>query len=228
MKYVGVDLHKHAIVLCIVVLVAGRPKVVKRAQFACRPDRGDSSIFPRAGAFSGRRRGDRRLRMVLPVDRRPGRPRSPGTPQKASGDRREHAEERQDRRRGAGRILGLGHDSPSLSANAAYPPASGSGAAPLLVAAADHVAEMQGAQRPGPLQRRHRGAVHTRGRAVPGGRAAFAGRSFYSPGFAGAIGLVPTAASRSRSAAGGIRPNGLSWPSRKPERCWTAFPRLAR
>ncbi len=30
MKYVGVDLHKHLIVLCVVVLVAGRPKVVSR------------------------------------------------------------------------------------------------------------------------------------------------------------------------------------------------------
>ncbi len=27
MKYVGVDLHKHVIVLCVVVLAAGRPKV---------------------------------------------------------------------------------------------------------------------------------------------------------------------------------------------------------
>lgn len=35
MKYVGVDLHKHLIVLCVVVLVAGRPKVVKRARFRC-------------------------------------------------------------------------------------------------------------------------------------------------------------------------------------------------
>jgi transposase len=35
MKYVGVDLHKHLIVLCVVVLVAGRPKVVGRARFRC-------------------------------------------------------------------------------------------------------------------------------------------------------------------------------------------------
>ena len=33
MKYVGVDLHKHLIVLCVVVLDGGRPKVVKRARF---------------------------------------------------------------------------------------------------------------------------------------------------------------------------------------------------
>ena len=35
MKYVGVDLHKHLIVLCVVVLVDGRPKVVRRARFHC-------------------------------------------------------------------------------------------------------------------------------------------------------------------------------------------------
>ena len=35
MKYVGVDLHKHLIVLCVVVKVDGCPKVVKRARFHC-------------------------------------------------------------------------------------------------------------------------------------------------------------------------------------------------
>ncbi len=45
MKYVGVDLHKHLIVLCVVVLVAGRPKVVKRARFQCHESEAIAAFF---------------------------------------------------------------------------------------------------------------------------------------------------------------------------------------
>jgi transposase len=51
MKYVGVDLHKHVIVLCVVVLVAGRPKVVKRARFGCRQTEAIRAFFQNLGTF---------------------------------------------------------------------------------------------------------------------------------------------------------------------------------
>lgn len=51
MKYVGVDLHKHVIVLCVVVLVAGRPKVVKRARFGCDQTEAIREFFQKLGTF---------------------------------------------------------------------------------------------------------------------------------------------------------------------------------
>jgi transposase len=51
MKYVGVDLHKHLIVLCVVVLVAGRPKVVKRARFGCDESEAIIAFFRDLGPF---------------------------------------------------------------------------------------------------------------------------------------------------------------------------------
>jgi transposase len=51
MKYVGVDLHKHLIVLCIVVLVAGRPKVVRRARFHCDESEAIRAFFQELGPF---------------------------------------------------------------------------------------------------------------------------------------------------------------------------------
>lgn len=51
MRYVGVDLHKHLIVLCVVVLVAGRPKVVKRARFGCQESEAIRAFFGELGTF---------------------------------------------------------------------------------------------------------------------------------------------------------------------------------
>jgi transposase len=51
MKYVGVDLHKHLIVLCVVVLAAGRPKVVKRARFRCDESKAIREFFQESGPF---------------------------------------------------------------------------------------------------------------------------------------------------------------------------------
>jgi transposase len=50
-KYVGVDLHKHLIVLCVVVLVAGRPKVLKRARFRCDEAEAIVTFFRDLGPF---------------------------------------------------------------------------------------------------------------------------------------------------------------------------------
>jgi transposase len=51
MKFVGVDLHKHLIVLCVVVLVDGRPKVVKRARFQCNETEAVRAFFRDLGPF---------------------------------------------------------------------------------------------------------------------------------------------------------------------------------
>jgi transposase len=50
-KFVGVDLHKHVIVLCVVVQVAGRPKVVKRARFRCDQAEAIRAFFQASGPF---------------------------------------------------------------------------------------------------------------------------------------------------------------------------------
>ena len=51
MKYVGVDLHKHVIVLCVVVLVGNRPKVVRRTRFCCRDTKVIRAFFQELGPF---------------------------------------------------------------------------------------------------------------------------------------------------------------------------------
>jgi len=51
MKYVGVDLHKHLIVLCVTVVVAGRPKVVKRARLRCDESEAIRAFFEELGPF---------------------------------------------------------------------------------------------------------------------------------------------------------------------------------
>lgn len=51
MKYVGVDLHKHLIVLCVVVKVDGCPKVVKRVRFQCHESDAIRAFFQELGPF---------------------------------------------------------------------------------------------------------------------------------------------------------------------------------
>jgi transposase len=51
MKYVGVDLHKHLIVLCVVVRAAGRPEVVKRCRFRCEDTEAICCFFRKLGRF---------------------------------------------------------------------------------------------------------------------------------------------------------------------------------
>jgi len=51
MKYVGVDLHKQIIVLCVVQLVAGRRQVVARRRLACRDVASVDEFFAGLGPF---------------------------------------------------------------------------------------------------------------------------------------------------------------------------------
>jgi transposase len=51
MKYVGVDLHKHLIVLCVTILAGSRPKVVKRAKFRCDESEAIWAFFRELGPF---------------------------------------------------------------------------------------------------------------------------------------------------------------------------------
>jgi transposase len=51
MKYVGVDLHKQIIVLCVVVVVAGKRQVVARRKLACRDVAGVDEFFGQLGPF---------------------------------------------------------------------------------------------------------------------------------------------------------------------------------
>jgi transposase len=51
MKYVGVDLHKHVIVLCVVVLEGAHPKVVARRRFGCQETAAIRAWFEELGPF---------------------------------------------------------------------------------------------------------------------------------------------------------------------------------
>jgi len=51
MKYVGVDLHKNSISICVVVLVGRKRKVVARKRFACQDVAGISRFFRELGRF---------------------------------------------------------------------------------------------------------------------------------------------------------------------------------
>lgn len=51
MKYVGVDLHKQIIVLCVVVVVGGRRQVAKRHRLSCRLVEEIRQVFAELGAF---------------------------------------------------------------------------------------------------------------------------------------------------------------------------------
>jgi transposase len=50
-KYVGVDLHKQIIVLCVVVVVAGKRQVVARRKLACHDVAGVDEFFAGLGTF---------------------------------------------------------------------------------------------------------------------------------------------------------------------------------
>jgi hypothetical protein len=51
MKYVGVDLHKQIIVLCVVVVVDGQRQVACRRKLACRDVAGLAEFFGNLGSF---------------------------------------------------------------------------------------------------------------------------------------------------------------------------------
>ena len=51
MKYVGADLHKKSISLCVVVVVNGKRQVVARARFECRDVAGLRKWFEELGPF---------------------------------------------------------------------------------------------------------------------------------------------------------------------------------
>ncbi|MFQ5464271.1 MAG: IS110 family transposase [Phycisphaerae bacterium] len=51
MKFVGVDLHKHSIKLCVLVVLGGKRKVVSRRSFACSQPQAIRAFFQELGDF---------------------------------------------------------------------------------------------------------------------------------------------------------------------------------
>ena len=51
MKYVGVDLHKKTISICVVVLAGRKRKVLVRKRFACQDMEGICQFFRELGTF---------------------------------------------------------------------------------------------------------------------------------------------------------------------------------
>jgi transposase len=51
MKFIGVDLHKKTISLCVVVVVAGKRQVVRRRRFACQKTEEIRAFFEEQGTF---------------------------------------------------------------------------------------------------------------------------------------------------------------------------------
>jgi len=51
MRYVGVDLHKQTISLCVVELVGRNRKIVQRKRFNCRDEEGIAAYFAALGPY---------------------------------------------------------------------------------------------------------------------------------------------------------------------------------
>ncbi len=51
MRYVGVDLHKQTISLCIVELVGRERKIIERKRFACRDEETIAAYFAQFGPY---------------------------------------------------------------------------------------------------------------------------------------------------------------------------------
>ncbi len=51
MRFIGVDLHKKTISLCVVVVVGGKPKVVTRRRFDCQNTEAIRGLLEKQGAF---------------------------------------------------------------------------------------------------------------------------------------------------------------------------------
>ena len=51
MRYVGVDLHKQTISLCVVELVGRERKVIERKRLACRDEETIAAYFARLGSY---------------------------------------------------------------------------------------------------------------------------------------------------------------------------------
>ena len=86
MNYVGIDLHKKTIVLCV---MNQDRKVTQRRTFACCEVEAIVAFFARPRPVPGGRRGHRQLRMARRADRAPGREGRPGQPRQAPRHRRE-------------------------------------------------------------------------------------------------------------------------------------------
>jgi hypothetical protein len=51
MRYVGVDLHKQTISVCVVELVGRQRRIIERKRFACREEERISDYFGQLGPY---------------------------------------------------------------------------------------------------------------------------------------------------------------------------------
>ena len=127
MHYVGIDLHKKTISLCV---VNQDREVVDRKQLPCDDTGTDRGVFRGTSIFPGGGGSHQQLRVVVSPDRAAVGSDGIGPPQQVAGHRGEHAEERQAGRPGPGGVPRDGHDPPGSSADAAAARTSPPGASP--------------------------------------------------------------------------------------------------
>ncbi len=51
MRYVGVDLHKHSITVCVMILVGRKRKIVERRRFRCDQEEQMAEYFASLGEY---------------------------------------------------------------------------------------------------------------------------------------------------------------------------------
>ena len=156
MNFIGVDLHKKSITLCV---MDEKPQGPGPQDRPLRPARPDRRVLPPVPPLQGGHRGHRQLPLVRRVAGAPGREDRAGQPQEAPGDRREHQEDRPPRRPGPGRVPGPRHDPPGLHAHAQAAAAPGPGPPPPVSPGADDLGAVQDPPRPGRLQRGPQGPL---------------------------------------------------------------------
>ena len=138
MLYVGVDLHKQSISVCVVQLADREREVLQRRRFRCDQVDQMAEYFAGLGQYQFGRRSNGQLRVVRPARRTNCRSGGVGSPGTSAGDRPKQTQDRQTRCANTGVVLGLGSDSRSLAANAPGTSASRFGPSPQLCGPADH------------------------------------------------------------------------------------------
>ena len=150
MYYVGVDLHKKSISVCVVRPEGRRRIVVVRRRFPCSDQEGIYRFFPQYVPFQVVVEATASYEWFVGLVERGGRSGRAGASQEAAGDCRKHAQDGQDRRPNPGRVFGVGHDPRGVSAHAASASVSDAGPVSALRAEADGVGAQQGPPHPGP------------------------------------------------------------------------------
>ena len=129
MNYIGVDLHKKIITVC--VMDQNRTVLARKTLYCNQPDQ-IVEFFRQFQPFKVVVEATANYHWLVESARTPGREGRPGQSQEAEGDRRIHQEDRPPRRPDPGGVPGPGHDPRGLHAHTQATAAPDSGPPPTV------------------------------------------------------------------------------------------------